>query len=468
MRGRGPVVFVSVDETGVVDEHQFEDDLEPRHLIRRSDVILKAGILMLGAGTSSLRVRELMRVVAASLGVDRLRAQIGYTEIVATVERRGIFRTQVAEIPKPGVNAARIAELQDLIYTLPPRTTAGDIADRLRAIEARPPHYRPVQLIPLVGAACAAVCVLTNGGVQEVIAVFFAAMLGYALLRLLTKFQVNHLAAVATAAAVSCGSFVLLTHLIELISGQTSPRLAAGFVCAAIFLIPGFPLITSGLDLARIDLPAGVTRITYAMMVLLSIAIGVWMVAAVSGVSPDVVTAPPGPPVLVWAVHVVASFTAVFGWATMFNCPPKAALAAGIVGAIANVPRLLMLENGVPNHVATFTGCFVIGIGCAIAGSVLKLTKIIMTVPSVLVSIPGSSALRTLLYFDQRDVTSAVQNGVATVLVVIGMVAGLASARMLTDPEWAFTRPAAAPHVDSTLTLDRPQVIPQSNEDEES
>lgn len=439
----------------MVDEHQFEDDLEPRHLIRRSDVILKAGILMLGAGTSSLRVRELMRAVAASVGVDGLRAQIGYTEIVATVERRGIFRTQVAEIPKPGVDASRIAALQDLTYALPARTTAAEVANRLRAIEARPPHYRGSQLIPLVGAACAAVCVLTNGGVQEVAVVFCAAMLGYSALRLLTRFQVNHLAAVATSAALSCGSFVLLTRLVDLVSGQTSPRFAAGFVCAAIFLIPGFPLITSGLDLARIDLPAGVSRMTYALMVLLSIAIGVWMVAAVSGVSPDVVPAPTGPPALVWTVHIVASFTAVFGWATMFNCPPKAALAAGVVGAIANVPRLAMLEYGVPNHVATFTGCFVIGIGCAIAGSVLKLTKIIMTVPSVLVSIPGSSALRTLLYFDQRDVTSAVQNGVATILVVIGMVAGLAAARMLTDPEWAFTRPAAAPHVDSSVALDR-------------
>lgn len=33
----------------------------------------------------------------------------------------------------------------------------------------------------------------------------------------------------------------------------------------------------------------------------------------------------------------------------------------------------------------------------------------------------------------------AMQNGVATVLAVIAMVAGLSGARMLTDPEWAFT-----------------------------
>ena len=66
-----------------------------------------------------------------------------------------------------------------------------------------------------------------------------------------------------------------------------------------------------------------------------------------------------------------------------------------------------------------------------------------MTVPTLLVSIPGSSALRTLIYFDQADIVSAIESGVSTVLVVVAMVAGLSGARMLTDPEWAFTRPDA-------------------------
>jgi uncharacterized membrane protein YjjB (DUF3815 family) len=66
--------------------------------------------------------------------------------------------------------------------------------------------------------------------------------------------------------------------------------------------------------------------------------------------------------------------------------------------------------------------------------------KIIMTVPTLLVSIPGSAALRTLVSFDQADVVRALASGVETVLVAIAMVAGLAGARMLTDPEWAFTR----------------------------
>ena len=75
------------------------------------------------------------------------------------------------------------------------------------------------------------------------------------------------------------------------------------------------------------------------------------------------------------------------------------------------------------------------------AASWLKISKIIMTVPATLVTIPGSSALRTLLYFDEGNLLEAARNGIATTLTVIAIVAGLAGARMLTDPEWAFTKP---------------------------
>jgi len=216
--------------------------------------------------------------------------------------------------------------------------------------------------------------------------------------------------------------------------------MAAGLICAAIFLIPGFPLITAGLDLTRIDLLAGVPRMAYAAMVLLAITIGVWVMVTLSGVSPDPVPVLEGPVAVVWLALLASSFFAVFGWATMFNSPLKMAVASGVAALIGNVPRLLLLQAGVKPPVATFVGCFLMGLLCALAAQLFSLEKIIMTVPTILVSIPGSAALRTLIYFDQADVLQAMQNGVQTVLAVIAMVAGLSGARMLTDPEWAFTR----------------------------
>ena len=63
-----------------------------------------------------------------------------------------------------------------------------------------------------------------------------------------------------------------------------------------------------------------------------------------------------------------------------------------------------------------------------------------MTVPTLLVAIPGAFALRSLLHLDQNHTDLAVTQGMTALLGVIAMVGGLSAARMLTDPEWTFTR----------------------------
>ena len=180
-----------------LDEHEYEDRLEPRHLIRRSHVVLRAGTLMLGAGTSSLRVREVMTAVARTVGIEHLHAQVTFATIVLTVGRRGIFRTQVAET-RASVNADRIAMLQRFAHDLPARATVAEVEAGLDVIERTPRRYPGWMLVPLVALACASIAVLSNGGVREVLAVLPASALAYALHRWLTRLQVNHLAVVVT------------------------------------------------------------------------------------------------------------------------------------------------------------------------------------------------------------------------------------------------------------------------------
>ncbi len=422
-------------------DHQAtdEDRLEPTDLVRRSRVVLRAGVLMLGAGTSGLRVREVMAAVARSVGIQQLDAQVTFTQIVLTVGRRGVYRTHLGET-RPGVNAERIARLHQLSHDLPAHASAEQIEQRLDRIEQRPLCYPAWLLVTLVAIACASVGILANGGWREVLAVLPASAIAYGLHRLLTRLQVNQLAVVLTSAALASALYVGVAQLITLATGTPSDRFAAGFVCASIFLIPGFPMVTAGLDLTRLDLDTGVPRMTYAAMVVLAIAIGVWLVASVSGISPDPVARLDGPPVLVWGAIVAASFLAVFGWATMFNAPLWTAVASGVVAISGNLVRQLLLDNGVKPHVATFAACVVMGLGCGLAARWFSMTKIIMTVPTLLVVIPGSSALRTLIYFDRTDINAAIESGVSTALVVVAMVAGLSGARMLTDPEWTFTR----------------------------
>ena len=49
---------------------------------------------------------------------------------------------------------------------------------------------------------------------------------------------------------------------------------------------------------------------------------------------------------------------------------------------------------------------------------------------------------------DFMYLNAAIESGVSTALVVVAMVAGLSGARMLTDPEWTFTRSTHTPATD--------------------
>ncbi len=417
-----------------------EEDLEPKDLIRRCNLVMKAGILMLGAGTSSLRVRDLMRAVARNLGMDDVRTQISYTGIVITVTRGSIFRTQSSEIRGTGVNAHRI----ELLHDLTKRLRAGeplDVERRLRVIEHTRPLHRAWLLVTLVALACASVTVLGHGGWRETVAVLPASAVAYGLHRILLKAHLNVIAVILTSTVVASAGYVGFAAILTAIVGSPSTAYGVGLISASIFLIPGFPLVTAGLEITRLDMSAGIPRLGYAAVVLLAMAIGVWVVATLAGVAPQEVPVPAWHPLLLWSVRLAASFAAVFGWAMMFNSPTSAAVASSTIAMIANAVRLMLLDHQISNHVATFVGCFLAGLLCAVAGAIFDLEKIIMTVPTLLVSIPGGAALRALLYFDTADTLRAVQNGVAVLLGVIAMVGGLSVARMVTDPEWAFTRP---------------------------
>ena len=422
-------------------EHRDEDALEPVHLIARSDAVLRAGTLMLGAGTSSRRVKDVMGAVAAALGIDALQAQVSFTDIVLTVVRRGIFRTQVAEVTKPGVNAERIALLHTLEDDLRPGMHVADVADRLRAIEGRRPLYPAWLLAAVVALACASICVLNNGGWAEVAAVLPASALAYGLHRTMGRLQVNLIASVVISTAVASSLYLAFSWLVHGGRLGAEPRLVAGFVASAIFLVPGFPLVTGGLDVVRLDLDAGIARLAYAGLVMLAMGVGVWGVASVAGVSPDAVPVLALPLAGLWALRLAASFAAVRGWALMFNAPAAVALASAAIAVAGNALRLVLVDAGWAPHVATFAGALLIGLVCHLVGWAGRLPVLIMTVPTLLVMIPGAPGVRALMYFNSGDLMGALGQGLAVVLQAIAMVAGLAAAMMLTDPEWAFTRP---------------------------
>jgi uncharacterized membrane protein YjjP (DUF1212 family) len=409
-------------------------------LAEKSDAVTRMGAMMLTSGTGSYRVKAAMGRTAEALGIDQLDAQVSLNEIVATTRSGKRFRTQVAEVAAPSVNADRISSLLRVSLGARPGTTAAELHQQLDAVEQR----RPLYALPVVAlgaaAACGAFAFLNNGRWQECLAAALAAGIGKVTQILLNRQRLNHLAVVAISAATAGLVYLVLAQIMLMLPFEVRIHQAA-FTSAILFLVPGFPLVTAALDLARFDFTSGVSRLLYATLITLAAAVGVWTVAMVYGLTPGEIPALDLPLPVLATLWLVAGFVGVLGFAVTFNTPLPMALSGAVIGALANTGRLVATDVGLNALAATVLATTVVGLLAAWASQRLPAPRIILSVPAVLIMIPGAAAYRALVAGIDRDPLTAITNGSVALGILVAMAIGLVLARMLTDPAWTSPTP---------------------------
>jgi uncharacterized membrane protein YjjP (DUF1212 family) len=421
-----------------------DPDLDELELIRRSGVALRTGKLCLSAGHGSYRVKAAMARVAHALGIDRHEAHVTLTEITATSHRGRSFRTEVAEVRAIGVNADRLAELERFTRGLEQRrqahaapATVEGVTAELDRISGKPPLYPVLLNAAWAAIACAAFAFLNNGGPVEVLAVLVAAGLGQAGRRILLHRGWNQFGVTMLAAAVASLAYLGIVGVLRL-AGITAIQHESGYLSAVLFLIPGFALVTAALDLAKLDFSAGIARLVYGLMIVTSAALVVWGVSAAVGLRPQPVEPLSLAPVVLLALRLAASWVGVLGFALMFNSPWAMALGAASIGMVANVGRLELIGLGMPTQAAAAAAALVVGLLAALVGPRLDVPTITVSVPAVVIMVPGVTAYRAVYYLSTGETIRALDYAVQACLVVLALAIGLAVARMLTDRTWGL------------------------------
>ena len=241
------------------------------------------------------------------------------------------------------------------------------------------------------------------------------------------------------AAAVATLGYVGLVFGLEVL-GVVGPRHEIGYISAVLFLIPGFPLMTAALGLAKLDFSAGVARLAYSLMILTSAALSLWAVSAVVGLSPDPATPLALAPLLQVAFRLLASFVGVLGFALLFNSPGRLALTAATIGMIANLARIELVQAGAAPQAGAAAGALLVGLLAAWWAPRAGFPRITVSVPAVVIMVPGTAAYRAVFYLNNGDTTQGLASGFQAALVIVAIAIGLAAARMLTDKAWAFER----------------------------
>lgn len=519
----------------------------------KASVIVRVGMLDLGAGTGSYRVREMMHRIANPLGVH-VRADVNLTDIEAACTDGHERITEVVDLPTTGVNTERIwllehfadwfndclgcgssyhassrvskalvdhldapgaemsimsavqhdenvtlghaklspAELLSHIsehaqitsedevaggeqttafdsavpsaqsactsqikQTSQTKTTpqskqasltVGQVHSRLDIIEKRSPLY-PAWFAGIASAmACASFVFLLGGGPIDMLGAFLGAGIGQWLRRKLFARRLNQF--FVTFICVLVAGFVCMEAL-RLLGLFYPPALHhdTAYIGAMLFVIPGFPLIMGGLDMAKMDFPSGVQRLTYTLTIILIATLAGWCVAYVMVLQPDSFEPLGLNPFVNNALRFVAAFVGVWGFSVLFNSPQRMCLTAASIGAIADTVRLIMVDNGVPVEGAAFLGALLAGLlATAWRASVrhgwlpphLDYPRTCLTVPSIVIMVPGMYMYQAMFHLAQFDTQDAIDWIFRAFMVIICLPIGLATARILTDKAWRY------------------------------
>ncbi|MDF7665999.1 threonine/serine exporter family protein [Bifidobacterium sp. ESL0745] len=546
-------------------ERDWDTPVVDAGIAAKASIIVRVGLLDLGAGTGSFRVHEMMHRIGFPLGVH-VRANVNLTDMEASCSD-GVSRiTQVVDLPTTGVNTERIWLLEhfadwfsvnigepgtmyhaqptvsaEVVQQLdnpearrsvllatqkahrelekrrrvhdkavkrvkkrgfrPPKgqyaehfehigKTREDVAaeqvaaaspsattesasskpqvaakskaaakakashgitvrqahERLSLIQHRKPLYAPWFSGLAAAVACASFVFLLGGGPFDMIGAFVGAGIGQWVRRRLFAYHLNQFFVTFVAVAAAAFACIGTLRLIGFID-PVALRHDTAYIGAMLFVIPGFPLITGGLDIAKMDLPSGIQRLVYTMALILMATLAGWMVAAIVHLNPQGFEPLGLNPWVNAGLRALTAFGGVWGFSVLFNSPQRMCFTAAVIGAITDTLRLTVVDMGMPPEAAAFLGAMLAGLLASLWRSSVRhgflppylgYPRICLTVPAIVIMVPGLYMYRAMFYLGQFDTANALDWTFRAFMVILCLPIGLAMARVITDKSWRY------------------------------
>ena len=385
-------------------------------LTAKASVIGRIGLMLLSCGTGAWRVRSSMNTLSENLGIT-CSADIGLMSIEYTCFDGERCFSQSLCLTNTGVNTSKLNRLEQFINEFPTKNKylSGEQLHR---------HLDEIERI--------------RGGPLEMLFAFCGAGIGNFVRCKLTKHHFTLFLGIVASVTSACLIYTIFLRIAEMIFG-ISLQHESGYVCSMLFIIPGFPFITSGIDLAKLDMRSGLERLTYAIIIIVVATMTAWIMALVLHLAP--VDFPPLalPLPLQFIFRLLASFCGVFGFSIMFNSPKQLAATAAMIGAIANTFRLELVDlTAFPPAAAAFLGALVAGLLASLIKNQAGYPRISLTVPSIVIMVPGLYLYRAIYNLGIMSLITSASWFASAFLIIIALPFGLIFARILTDRTFRY------------------------------
>ena len=409
-------------------------------LTEKASIIGRVGIMLLSCGTGAWRVRSSMNTLAEIMGIT-CTADIGLMSIEYTCFDGQDGFSQSLCLTNTGVNTSKLNRLEHFIqeFEVDGKDMSGEelhvLLDNIEKIHGL---YSPIALGFAAALACGGFTFLLGGGPIEMLCAFIGAGIGNFLRCKLSKHHFTLFLCIVSSVSLACLVYAGLLKIGEMLFG-ISIQHEAGYICAMLFIIPGFPFITSGIDLAKLDMRSGTERLMYALIVILVATMAAWLMALILHLQPVdflKIFLPVGAWIL---LRLITSFCGVFGFSIMFNSPVRLAATAAGIGAIANTLRLEMVDmTAIPPAGAAFVGALTAGILASLIKNKVGYPRISLTVPSIVIMVPGMYLYRGFYNLGIMSLGMAASWFASAILIIAALPLGLIFARILTDKTFRY------------------------------
>ncbi|MGN0242125.1 MAG: threonine/serine exporter ThrE family protein, partial [Candidatus Weimeria sp.] len=396
--------------------------------------------MLLSCGTGAWRVRNSMNDMARKLDVI-CSVNVGFMTIDYSCISDDKCISQSLCLTSSGVNTSRLNELEAFVRRFLDadyRLSADDVHNELDRIEKEHTLHSPAVLGLSAAVACGAFTFLLGGGPVEMLCAFIGAGVGNFVRSNLISHRFTLFSNIIISVVCACLAYYF-SFLAFMNIGGLSRQHEAGYICSMLFIIPGFPFITSGIDLAKQDMRSGIERLAYSIMIVTVASITAWAMAFVLHLKPDDFLAlkiPIGVRIFFW---LVLSFCGVFGFSIMFNSSAKMAASAASIGCIGNTLRLTLSNVfGCPMPIAAFIGALVCGLLASMLKNRLGYPRISVTVPSVVIMVPGLFFYRAVYNLGAMNLIKAASNFASSFLILLAISMGLITARMISDESFRY------------------------------
>ena len=417
------------------DKGGEETPVTQASLTEKASIVGRVGIMLLSCGTGAWRVRSSMNALAEEMGIT-CTADIGLMSIEYTCFDGDDGFTQSLCLTNTGVNTSKLNRLEHFIreFEQGGQDMSGEQLHKLLdQIEEIHGLYSPIALGMAAALACGGFTFLLGGGLIEMFCAFVGAGIGNFIRCKLSKHHFTLFLCIASSVSAACLVYAGLLKAAEILWAIPIQH-EAGYICAMLFIIPGFPFITSGIDLAKLDMRSGLERLAYALIIIAVATLAAWMLALVLHLKPMDFLPLNLSKSEYLIFRLIASFFGVLGFSVMFNSPLQLAATAGIIGAIANTTRLELVDlASFPPAAAAFLGALLAGLLASMIKTSIGYPRISLTVPSIVIMVPGLYLYRAIYNIGITSINTGAFWFTEALLIIMALPLGLIFARIITD-----------------------------------